>query len=285
MVLSLINYCITLNSFHDTQSLDKILENLVRCNYDGIEIEGTPNQFSWKQYLDKIKCYNLSVIGVTGAWTKRDVENGHTPILLTNDYNKLSYSITYIQNCIKMCNYLGGNLFNICLLSDYSESQDFNHTNISPRERKKSLQRITSILSDLSKFSQEYGIYLLLEPLNRYSTPYFVQAKDAIDLSSKINHDHLLLLLDTYHMNIEEKNFAEAINDSNKFLKHIHLSDNNRLMPGRGHIDFDLIIKSLKNINYKNNMSFETILPRKNYTPDLKYGLNYIKKISKKYDL
>jgi sugar phosphate isomerase/epimerase len=285
MVLYLINYCITLNSFHDTQSLEKILENLVRCNYDGIEIEGTPNQFSWKQYRDNIKSYNLPVIGVTGAWTKRDMENGHNPVLLTNDYNKLSYSITYIQNCIKMCNYLGGNLFNICLLSDYSESQDFNHTYISTREKKKSLQQITSILSDLSKFSQQYGVYLLLEPLNRYSTPYFVQAKDAIDLSSKINHDHLLLLLDTYHMNIEEKKFSEAINDSKKFLKHIHLSDNNRLMPGRGHIDFDLIIKSLKNINYKNKISFEIILPRKNYIPDLKYGLNYIKKISKKYDL
>ena len=135
MVLSLVNYCITLNSFHDTQSLDKILENLVRCNYDGIEIEGTPNQFSWKQYRDNIKSYNLSVIGVTGAWTKRDVENGHIPILLTNDYNKLSYSITYIQNCIKMCNYLGGNLFNICLLSDYSELQDFNHTYIFPQQK------------------------------------------------------------------------------------------------------------------------------------------------------
>jgi len=285
MVLYLINYCITLNSFHDTQSLDKILENLVRCNYDGIEIEGTPNQFSWKQYRDNIKSYNLSVIGVTGAWTKRDVENEQIPILLTNDYNKLSYSITYIQNCIKMCNFLGGNLFNICLLSDYSELQDFNHIYISPRQKKKSLQQIMSILSDLSKFSQEYGVYLLLEPLNRYSTPYFVQTKDAINLSSKINHDHLLLLLDTYHMNIEEKNFSESINDSKKFLKHIHLSDNNRLMPGRGHIDFDLIIKSLKNINYKNNISFEIILPPKNYTADLKYGLNYIKKISKKYDL
>ena len=285
MVLYLINYCITLNSFHDTQSLEKILENLVRCNYDGIEIEGTPNQFSWKQYRDNIMSYNLPVIGVTGAWTKRDMENGHNPILLTNDYNKLSYSIAYIQNCIKMCNYLGGNLFNICLLSDYSESQDFNHTYISTREKKKSLQQITSILSDLSKFSQQYGVYLLLEPLNRYSTPYFVQAKDAIDLSSKINHDHLLLLLDTYHMNIEEKKISEVINDSKKFLKHIHLSDNNRLMPGRGHIDFDLIIKSLKNINYKNKISFEIILPSKNYTADLKYGLNYIKKISKKYDL
>ena len=86
-------------------------------------------------------------------------------------------------------------------------------------------------------------------------------------------------------MNIEEKNISEAIVQSKKLLKHIHLSDNNRLMPGRGHIDFDLIIKSLKKIGYKDNISFEIILPAKNYTPELNFGLNYIKKISNKYNL
>ena len=90
-MVSLINYCITLNSFLDSRSLQTILENLARFDYDGVEVEGTPNQLSWKMYMDNIRSYNLSVIGVSGAWTKKDISNEQSPILLTNDHNKLSY--------------------------------------------------------------------------------------------------------------------------------------------------------------------------------------------------
>lgn len=268
-------------------TLDEILENVTSCGYDGIEIQGSSSKFSWRAYLEKINSYNLSVLGVTGDWTKKKLlqNNDHTPILITNDHNKLSYSIQYIKNCIKMSNYFGGYFFNICLLSDDLISLDFNHEYISYREKKKALQKIIPILSDLSRFAREYGINLLIEPLNRYTSPLCVQAKDAIKVSSWINNDNLLIMLDTFHMNIEEKDFYNTISLSKKFLRHIHLSDSNRLMPGNGHIDFDMFIKSLKNINYDRNLSFEILLPTKNFSSSLESGLNYIKSLVAKYSL
>jgi D-psicose/D-tagatose/L-ribulose 3-epimerase len=266
-------------------TLDEILETITFSGYDGIEIQGTLSRLDWPIYLEKIKSYNLSVIGVTGDWTKKSIQNDHTPILLTNDHNKILYSIQYIKKCIMMCNYFGGYFLNICLLSDDLVPIDFNHAYISTQEKKKSLQKVIPILTELSKFSQEYGVNLLIEPLNRYTTPLCVQANDAIILSSRINNDNLLIMLDTFHMNIEEKDFYDTINFSRKYLRHIHLSDNNRLMPGYGHIDFDFIIKALKNINYDKNISFEIILPKKNISCSLKSGLNYIKTLSTKYDL
>lgn len=184
-----------------------------------------------------------------------------------------------------MSNYFGGYFFNICLLSDDLQTLDFNHESISDLEKKKSLRKIVPILSELSKFACEYGITLLIEPLNRYTTPLCVQAKDAITLSSWINNDNFLVMLDTFHMNIEEKDLYETINFSKKSLRHIHLSDSNRLPPGFGHIDFDMFIKSLKNINYDRHMSFEMILPKKNFSSSLESGLNYIKTLATKYSL
>lgn len=278
-------YYITINSFTNS-TLDEILEAVSTCGYSGIEIQGTPSIFNWKSYLEKINSYNLSVIGVTGDWTKKQTQNeNHNPILLTNDHKKISYSIQYIKNCIKMSNYFGGYFFNICLMSDHPVSLDFNHERISIREKKKILKKSIPILHELSEFANEYGINLLIEPLNRYSTPFCVSAKDAIDVSSSINNENLMIMLDTFHMNIEETDFYDTIKFSKQFLGHVHLSDSNRLMPGSGHLDFDLIMRSLNYINYNKNMSFEIILPKENFSYLLKSGLNYIKKIVTKYNL
>lgn len=94
-----------------------------------------------------------------------------------------------------------------------------------------------------------------------------------------------MIMLDTFHMNIEETDFYDTIKFSKQFLGHVHLSDSNRLMPGSGHLDFDLIMRSLNYINYNKNMSFEIILPKENFSYLLKSGLNYIKKIVTKYNL
>lgn len=184
-----------------------------------------------------------------------------------------------------MTNYFGGYFFNICLISDHPVSLDFNHERISIGEKKKILRKSIPILYELSEFANEYGINLLIEPLNRYSTPFCVSAKDAIDVSSLINNENLMIMLDTFHMNIEETDFYDTIKFSKQFLGHVHLSDSNRLMPGCGHLDFDLVMRSLNYINYNKNTSFEIILPKENFSYLLESGLNYIKKIVTKYNL
>ena len=161
---------------------------------------------------------------------------------------------------------------------------DRNHEIISNKEKKKLLKRSIGVLSELTNFSKDFGVSLLIEPLNRYSTPFCCNSADAIFIMSKLNNDYLSILLDTYHMNIEEKDFANSINKSKLFLKHIHFADNNRRMPGLGHINFNSILKTLKKIQYTNYIGLEPMLDR-NYKKEITRGLNFLNHLCNKYKI
>ncbi|MGE0243195.1 MAG: TIM barrel protein [Nitrososphaeraceae archaeon] len=277
----MVKFSITLNSLSRIGSLEQIIKLLVEFGFSYIEIPGDPLNNSLKHKLEIFNTYDLSVIGVTGLWTK---SKGLSPILLTNDQQILSYSTNYIKECIKMCNYFGGSFFNICLLSDKGLQLDYNHEVIPKKDKKKLLKRILPVLSELTHYSKEFGVCLLLEPLNRYSTPFCSNSADAFFVSSNIDNDNFAILLDTYHMNIEEKSFFESINTTKNFLKHIHFSDNNRKMPGLGHINFNSIFKTLKKIQYTNYIGLEPIF-NGNYNIEIRRSLKYLNRISTKYEI
>jgi sugar phosphate isomerase/epimerase len=84
-------------------------------------------------------------------------------------------------------------------------------------------------------------------------------------------------------MNIEEDSFEETILNSQSSLAHMHFADNNRKMPGFGHIDFSMIVRTLKKITYEGKISFEPTISERNYVDDMKFGLDYVKKLDLKY--
>ena len=98
---------------------------------------------------------------------------------------------------------------------------------------------------ELAKYASNYDIDLLIEPLNRYSTPICTNSEDAKYIVKLVDRENVGIMLDTFHMNIEEDSIHDAIVNSNTMLKHVHISDNNRKMPGFAHIDFDSVIGGL----------------------------------------
>lgn len=280
-MICLVTFSITIDSFTNIESLENTIESLVELGIRNIEVSGDPSNSSRKN-LELFNTYSVSVLGVTGKWTAS--KGMITPILLTSDVHLLSYSKNYIKECVKLCNFFGGSIFNICLLSDYDPKIDRNHEMISNKEKMKLLKRSIGVLSELTNFSKDFGVSLLIEPLNRYSTPFCCNTADAIFILSKLNNDYFSILLDTYHMNIEEKDFSDSINKSKLFLKHIHFADNNRRMPGLGHINFNSILKTLKKIQYTNYIGLEPMLDR-NYKMEITRGLNFLNKLCNKYKI
>ena len=280
-MIRLVTFSITIDSFTNIESLENTIESLVELGIRNIEVSGDPSNSSRKN-LELFNTYSVSVLGVTGKWTAS--KGMITPILLTSDLHLLSYSKNYIKECVKLCNFFGGSIFNICLLSDYDPKIDRNHEMISNKEKKKLLKRSIGVLSELTNFSKDFGVSLLIEPLNRYSTPFCCNTADAIFIMSKLNNDYFSILLDTYHMNIEEKDFSDSINKSKLFLKHIHFADNNRKMPGLGHINFNSILKTLKKIQYTNYIGLEPMIDR-NYKMEITRGLNFLNKLCNKYKI
>jgi sugar phosphate isomerase/epimerase len=106
----------------------------------------------------------------------------------------------------------------------------------------------------------DLDVHLLVEPINRYETNFINTAQDGIELIEAIGHPCVKLLLDTFHMNIEEIDPCITIRKAAKHLGYVHFADSNRQAPGRGHINFQAIADVLAEIGYRGFINAE-ILP------------------------
>lgn len=110
----------------------------------------------------------------------------------------------------------------------------------------------------LAKASRE-GVILALEPVNRYEMNLVNTVAQGLEVIEKLNSPNLKLLVDTFHMNIEEPSICESIRTADGHVSHVHLADSNRWPMGKGHIDFDSILETLRSINYEGALSAELL--------------------------
>jgi sugar phosphate isomerase/epimerase len=101
------------------------------------------------------------------------------------------------------------------------------------------------------------GVRIAFEPLNRYETPLLNTAKQGLELIDRVGADNLGLLLDTFHMNIEEPAIEESIKTCGDRIFHFHVADSNRWYPGAGHLDFRKILETLFSTGYTGFVSGE----------------------------
>jgi D-psicose/D-tagatose/L-ribulose 3-epimerase len=98
---------------------------------------------------------------------------------------------------------------------------------------------------------------LALEPVNRSETFFLTTAAEAKALCEAIGNPDIGVLIDTFHANIEEKSIAQAILLLGPMLKHMHISENDRGVPGTGHLDFAEIVRALRETDYQGYLMIE----------------------------
>jgi sugar phosphate isomerase/epimerase len=128
-------------------------------------------------------------------------------------------------------------------------------------DKSRSLQVFADILRDAGDRALKGGVRIALEPLNHYETDLLQTAGQALDFLQKVNHPAIGVLLDTYHVNIEEASWTDPyrrVLDAQK-LFYVHLGDNNRLPPGKGLIDFPAILRTLQEGDYNGWLSAELL--------------------------
>jgi sugar phosphate isomerase/epimerase len=117
--------------------------------------------------------------------------------------------------------------------------------------------QLVAVLRQGAELAESRGVRLAVEPLNRYESDVVSNTRDGLALIGEVNHPALGLLLDTYHMNIEEPDIGDSIRAAGTRLWHVHLGDSNRLPPGGGHFDFGLAVDTLRQISYTGYLSAE----------------------------
>jgi sugar phosphate isomerase/epimerase len=274
-------YSVTLSSFRDIEPLDLTFKKLSSIHFEAVELYGEPDMIDERKFKDLIRSYDISVSGVTGMWGRANMRSINRR-LITRDGAVLSKTEDYVKKCIRLCEKMDGKTFNICLFSDDSLiGIDRNHEWLLDKKKKKLVSSVVMTLRELARYARDHNVELLIEPLNRYSTPACCTAYDATKIIETIADANVGLMLDTFHMNIEEDSLEETIANS-RDLRHIHMSDNNRKMPGFGHIDFGGIINSLKKIRFNRFLTFEPFIPNARYQSDIIRSIAAIKSLSNK---
>ena len=105
--------------------------------------------------------------------------------------------------------------------------------------------------------AQSEGVKLAIEPLNRYETDLLHTTAEGLAFLDEVGLDNAGLLLDTFHMNIEEPSIHESIRRCGNRIFHFHIADSNRWYPGAGHLDFGAILGTLEATDYRGYVSGE----------------------------
>lgn len=121
-------------------------------------------------------------------------------------------------------------------------------------------QHSADALREVARHARQNGVQIGLEPVNRYETCLINTCQQALQLKEMIGEENVKIHLDTYHMNIEEKDFYTATKLAGKNLIHYHLCENDRGIPGTGLVDWDGIFKALAEINYQGYAALESFV-------------------------
>ena len=109
----------------------------------------------------------------------------------------------------------------------------------------------------MGKTAQALGINMCLEVVNRFETPVLNTAEEAVRFCHEVGNPNVQILLDTFHMNIEEDNQADAIRTAGTLLGHLHVGEGNRKLPGQGSLPWGEIGQALRDIGYTGGVVME----------------------------
>ncbi len=140
-----------------------------------------------------------------------------------------------------------------------------------------SMAYLVEALQECSAAAAPLGVRFALEPINRYETDLIHSVADGLDLIKRVGADNFGLLLDTFHMNIEEPSIEESIRACGSRIFHFHVADSNRWYPGAGHLDFKRILTTLFETGYSGFVSGE-FLPKPDPDTGARRGIEYLKK-------
>lgn len=116
------------------------------------------------------------------------------------------------------------------------------------KDRRRALS--AEILGQVDGDLRNSGVRLGIEAINRFETDLVNTAVEAVTLAQATGSDHIGVLLDTFHMNIEEKDIVAAIATPSDRLFHFHVSDNDRGVPGSGHVPWGAVREGLRAAAY-----------------------------------
>ncbi len=234
-----------------------IIDKLKETGYNGIEV---PIFVGEKKDYTKIgqhlKSIGMDVTGLTSLLPEENIVNPDLKIQAAG-VDKLKWAVDL--TCELGTDILCGPF--------HSAFKDMTDLPPSSDEIKRSAENLHKV----AEYAQSNGIVLALEALNRFETYMFNIMKDLKGLIDTVNHPNLGAMYDTHHGHIEEASQQDALQTLGSALKHIHISENQRGIPGTGQIHWQEVFSTLKSMNYTGWLTIEAFSRK---IPDFANAIN-----------
>lgn len=238
--------------FHNQDA--KYFPEFRRWGYDTVELAiCAPSDLSSVYVRDQLDKHGLVVGSICGIFGPgRDLRGSPA---------EQEASIKYIKDLIRQMQILGCSVLAGPMYSSVGRAE---------RETEEAkLQQwklVKQHLRELSAYAGDHGCTLCIEPINRFETDFLNTCEQAVNLVSDVDHPALKIHLDTFHMNIEEKDLGLAIRRANSLLGHIHASGSDRGTPGNDHTDWRILSSALRFVKYQGDVVVES------YPSDVKFS-------------
>lgn len=228
---------------HVTQEHVPLFKALKKAGYDGVEFplfEGTPDHYArLGEQLDKLGL-ERSTVSVLGA--------GHNP--LSPDKAQQAEALARAKWAVDCTAALGANILAGPM---HSEIGYFSGGPATKQEH----QRGVSFHRRAGDHAAKKNVRFAVEALNRFECYFLNTMQQLSDHLDAVDHPHVKAMYDTFHSNIEEKDPVAAIKTIKKHMIHVHISENDRGTPGKGHVPWAATFKGLKAAKYDGWMTIE----------------------------
>ena len=233
------------NWIYGNEPLERYLERLALFGYRGAELNGEPAQYDRAELRRLLTRYGLRVPFLTAScdWPtdERDLANPSPEVR--------ARAVAHFKACVDLAAEIGAPGIGIGPQAG---------GRVRPIEGfQAEWGYAVAATREIARYAESKGIWVAPEALNRYEAFLVTNHRQALDFVAAVDAPNVGVLLDTFHMNIEESTMAATFERVGKRLSHVHLVDSNRRAPGMGHIDFAPILDALRRIGYNGYLSGE----------------------------
>ncbi len=247
--------------------LETGLAKASELGFDAVELSLRDSSvLDQKKIMEMLRQKDLKVSSIATGQTY--YTDGYS--LCHSDGNIRDKTVERLKGHIEFVSHLGAQVI-IGGIRGQFETKDDNIPDSLVQETKDSIRKCV-------EYAGRRGVTLALEILNRYETNFINTVDEAIALVKELEYDNLKILPDTFHMNIDEADFAGSIARGGNLISLVHFADSNRLAPGQGHTDFDKIMEALREIGYSGYICAE-VLPRPDDQTAMEQSVGFFNKM------
>jgi D-psicose/D-tagatose/L-ribulose 3-epimerase len=245
-----INLYLWADDMHD--GLMPVLEKLKRIGYDGVEVPIFDlNQATWKVWAKRLDGIGLERTANTV------IAPEHNPVSADRAIREAAYQ--HMQAVVDCCATVGSSI--LCGPHQVALGV-FTGQGATDDEWKRSVEHLRRV----AEYAADSGVVLAEEIVNRFELYHLNTLDQGIRLVDEVGHPNCRLHLDTFHAHIEEKNTADAIRRAGDRIAHVHISENDRGVPGTGSVAWDATFSALRDIGYDGWLTVEAF---GNFLPNL----------------